>query len=224
MRKMPAATKKPDWLNHEITVGPVEQYVYSLLPARDEVLTEIEDQAIKRSIPIVGPAVGRFLYQLALATGAKTVCELGSAVGYSTIWWARAVGEGGRVIYTDGDRQKADEARGYFERAGLADRITIKVGDALELLSEQKQEFDIIFCDIDKEDYPRAFKLAVPRIRKGGLLVTDNVLWSGRVVEQNPSEASTKAILEFNRLLYSSPDLFPTILPIRDGVAVAVKK
>ena len=221
---MPETPKKPDWLNYKITASPVEQYVYSLLPARDEVLTEIESQAIKRDIPIVGPAVGRFLYQLALVAEVKTVFELGSAVGYSTIWWARAVGEGGRVTYTDGDRQKADEARGYFERAGVSDRITIKVGDALELLSEQKQEFDIIFCDIDKEDYPRAFKLAVPRIRKGGLLVADNVLWSGRVAEENPSEAKTKAILEFNRLLYSSPDLFPVILPIRDGVAVAVKK
>ncbi len=149
---------------------------------------------------------------------------MGSAIGYSTIWWARAVGEGGRVIYTDGDRKNADEARGYFERAGVADRIAVKVGDALEILSEQKQEFDIIFCDLDKEDYPRAFRLALPRLRKGGLLVADNVLWSGKVAEKNPTEASTKAIQEFNRLLYSSPDLFPVILPIRDGVAVAVKK
>ena len=221
---MPDDSKKPDWLKYEITVGPVEQYVYSLLPARDEVLTQIEQEAIQRDIPIVGPAVGRFLHQLALISGAKSVFELGSAVGYSTIWWARAVGEGGRVTYTDGDRKKADEARGYFERAGVADRITIKVGDALELLSEQKQEYDIIFCDIDKDDYPRAFKLAVPRIRKGGLLVADNVLWSGRVAQENPGESSTKAILEFNRLLYSTPGLFPAILPIRDGVAVAVKK
>lgn len=216
--------RKPDWLKYEITTGPVEQYLYELLPARDEVLTQIENEAIKREIPIVGPAVGRLLYELAIISGAKTVFELGSAVGYSTIWWARAVGEGGRVTYTDGDRKKADEARGYFERAGVADRITIKVGDALELLSEQKQEYDIIFCDIDKEDYPRAFKMAVPRLRKGGLLVADNVLWSGRVAQENPSEASTKAILEFNRLLYSSAELFPTILPIRDGVAVAVKR
>ena len=216
--------QKPDWLKYEITTTAVEQYVYSLLPARDEVLSQIENEAIRRDIPIVGPAVGRLLYQLAVISGAKTVFELGSAVGYSTIWWARAVGESGRVIYTDGDRKKADEARGYFESAGVAARITIKVGDALELLSEQKQEFDIIFCDIDKEDYPRAFKLAVPRLRKGGLLVADNVLWSGRVAQENPSEASTKAILQFNRLLYSSPELFPSILPIRDGVAVAVKK
>jgi len=221
---MPDAPNKPDWLNYEITIPAVESYLYSILPARDEVLTQIENEAIKRDIPIVGPAVGRLLHQLALISGAKTVFELGSAVGYSTIWWARAVGEGGRVIYTDGDRKKADEARGYFERGGVADRITIKVGDALELLSEQKQEYDIIFCDIDKEDYPRAFKLAVPRLRKGGLLVADNVLWSGRVAQENPSEASTKAILECNRLLYSSTELFPTVLPIRDGVAVAVKR
>ncbi len=217
-------TPKPDWLKYEITTGPVEKYLYSLLPPRDEVLAQIEAEATKRDIPIVGPAVGRFLHQLALIVNAKTVFELGSAVGYSTIWWARAVGEGGRVIYTDGDRKKADEARGYFESAGVAHRISIKVGDALELLSEQKQEFDIIFCDIDKEDYPRAFKLAVPRLRKGGLLVADNVLWSGRVAQENPVDASTKGILEFNRLLYSLPELFPTVLPIRDGVAVAIKR
>jgi caffeoyl-CoA O-methyltransferase len=221
---MPDTSDKPDWLKYEITNGPVEQYLYSMLPPRDEVLSEVEAEAIKRDIPIVGPAVGRFLHQLALIIGAKTIFELGSAVGYSTIWWAWAVAEGGRVIYTDGDRKKADEARGYFQRAGVANRITIKVGDALELLSEQKQEFDIIFCDIDKEDYPRAFRLAVPRLRKGGLLVADNVLWSGRVTRENPEEASTRGIQEFNRLLYSSPDLFPTILPIRDGVAIAVKK
>ena len=212
------------WRMGGITVDVVEDYIYSLLPPRDEVLTEIEAEAAKRDIPIVGPAVGRILYQLATMIGAKTVFELGSAIGYSTIWWARALGEGGRVVYTDGDRKKADEARRYFERAGVSKKITVKTGDALELLSEEKQEFDIIFNDVDKEDYPRVFKLAIPRLRKGGLFVTDNVLWSGKVAQKSPSEASTKAILEFNRLLYSSPDLFTTILPIRDGVAVAIKK
>jgi predicted O-methyltransferase YrrM len=215
---------KPSWMMHGITSEPVETYLYSLLPPRDEVLAEMEAAAAKRNIPIVGPAVARILYQLALLSGAKTVFEMGSAIGYSTIWWARAVGDNGRVIYTDGDRKNADEARGYFDRAGVANRITIHVGDALELLSEQKQEFDIIFCDLDKEDYPRAFRLALPRLRKGGLLVADNVLWSGKVTEKNPTEASTKAIVEFTRLLYASPDLFTTILPIRDGVALAFKK
>lgn len=208
---------------HGITSEPVENYLYSLLPARDEVLSEMEAQAAKRNIPIVGPAVGRILHQLALISGAKHIFEMGSAIGYSTIWWAQAIADGGRVIYTDGDRKNADEARGYFERAAVATRITIKVGDAIEILSEQTQQFDIIFCDLDKEDYPRALRMAVPRLRKGGLLVADNVLWSGKVAEENPSEASTKSIIEFNRLLYSSKELFTTILPIRDGLAVAVK-
>jgi caffeoyl-CoA O-methyltransferase len=217
-------TNKPDWLSYGITTEPVERYLYSVLPDRDAVLASMEAEAVKRDIPIVGPAVGRLLHQLALISGAKRVFELGSAIGYSTLWWASAVGDGGNVVYTDSDRQNASEARSYFEQAGLASRISIQVGDALELLSEQKHEFDIIFCDIDKEDYPRALRAGVPRLRKGGLFVADNVLWSGKVAENDPTEASTKAILEFNRLLYSSPELFPTILPIRDGVAVAVKK
>jgi predicted O-methyltransferase YrrM len=220
---MPKTSDKPHWMMHGITAESVESYVYSLLPPRDEVLVEIENAAAQRDIPIVGPAVARILHQLALIAGAKNIFEMGSAIGYSTIWWARASGDGGRVIYTDGDRKNADEARGYFERAGVADRITIKVGDALELLSEQTQLFDIIFCDVDKEDYPRAFRLAVPKLRKGGLFVADNVLWSGKVTQKNPADASTKAIQEFNRLLYGSGDLFTTILPIRDGVAVAIK-
>jgi caffeoyl-CoA O-methyltransferase len=212
------------WRMGGITVPAVEDYLYSLLPPRDEVLSAIEGEAARRKIPIVGPAVGRILYQLALMSNAKTVFELGSAIGYSTIWWACAVGEGGRVIYTDGDRKKADEARGYFDRAGVSKQITLKTGDALELLSEEKQPFDIIFNDVDKEAYPRVFRLAVPRLRKGGLFVTDNVLCSGKVAQKAPAEDSTKAILEFNRLLYNSTDLFTTILPIRDGVAVAIKK
>lgn len=207
---------------HGITSEPVEEYLYSLIPPRDEVLATMEAEAAKRDIPIVGPLVGRVLHQLAVTHNAKTVFELGSAIGYSTLWWAGAVREHGKVTYTDGDRKNADEARGYFERAGLANRIEIKVGDALELLSEQKHAFDIIFCDVDKEDYPRALRLAIPRLRKGGLLIADNVLWSGKVAQQKP-DASTKAILEFNRLIYNSPELFTTILPIRDGIAVATK-
>jgi caffeoyl-CoA O-methyltransferase len=218
---VPAA---PRWQHHgDITAPAVDDYLYSLLPPRDEVLSQIEGEAAKRNIPIVGPAVGRILHQLAVLIRAKTVFELGSAIGYSTIWWARAVGVGGLVVYTDSERKNAQEAGSYFERAGVKDRITVKVGDALEFLSEEKGQFDIIFNDVDKEDYPRVFKLALARLRKGGLFVTDNVLWSGRVTEKKPKEPSTKAILDFNRTLYESRDLFTTILPIRDGLAVAVK-
>src|ERR1700684_1932013 len=204
-------TTKPDWQMPGILAEPVEEYLYSVLPPRDEVLTKMEPEAARRKIPIVGPAVGRILHQLALMIGAKSVFEMGSAIGYSTIWWARAVGAGGLVFYTDGDRKNADEARGYFKRAGVSDRINIQTGDALELISEQKQEFDIIFCDIDKQDYPRALKLALPRLRKGGLFVADNVLWSGRVTDKKPDD-KTRAILQFNRALYDSTELVTTIL------------
>jgi predicted O-methyltransferase YrrM len=214
----------PKWREEGITYPAVDQYLYSMLPPRDPVLTEIEDQATRRNIPIVGPAVAGILYQYALMIHAKRIFEMGSAVGYSTIWWARAVGEDGRVIYTDGDRKNATEAKRYFDQAGVSKQITIKTGDALELLSEEKQEFDIIFNDVDKESYPRVFKLVAPRLRKGGLFITDNVLWKGRVSEKNSSDARTKAIGEFNQLLSNSPDFFTTILPIRDGVAVAIKK
>ena len=207
-----------------ITVSPVEDYVYNMLPPRDEVLAEMEAEAAQKKIPIVGPAVGRIFHQLATMIQAKTVFEMGSAIGYSTIWWARAIADGGRVIYTDGDPKNAEKARGFFQRAGVANRISLKTGDALELLSEEKQQFDIVFNDVDKDDYPRVLRLAAPRVRKGGLFVTDNVLWSGRVADGNAADSRTKAIQEFNRALYTSPDFYTTILPIRDGVAVALKK
>src|ERR1700721_1937710 len=114
------------------------------------------------------------LAEVAMLINARTVFELGSAIGYSTIWWAQVVGDKGRVIYTDGDSKNAELARGYFTRAGGADRITLHNGDALEFLSEQNQEFDIIFNDVDKEDYPRVLRLVAPRLRKGGLFITDN--------------------------------------------------
>jgi predicted O-methyltransferase YrrM len=222
--RLPDQDLNPSWRMGGITADAVEDYLYSTLPLRDEVLAEMETEAALHDVPIVGPAVARVFQQLAMMIGAKTVFEMGSAIGYSTIWWARSVGAGGRVIYTDGDAKNADKARKYFARAGVADRISLHTGDALELLSEQKQEFDIIFNDVDKEDYPRVFRIVSKKLRKGGLFITDNVLWSGKVAEKNPPDAETKAILEFNRLLYGSAEFFTTILPLRDGVAVAVKK
>jgi len=218
-------SSRPSWRHYNLTTaGAVDDYLYSMLPKREDVLSEMEEYATEHDIPIVGPAVARVLQQLALMIQARTVFELGSAIGYSTIWWAQAVGDNGRVIYTDGDSKNAERARGYFARAEVSKRITLHTGDALELLSEQKEEFDIIFNDIDKDDYPRVLRLVGPRLRKGGLFITDNVLWSGRVAERNPKESSTKAILEFNRKLAGSPEFYTTIQPIRDGLAVALKR
>ena len=224
-----AQSKKKDdrasWRHYNFTTaGPVDDYIYSMLPKRDPVLAEMEDYASEHHVPIVGPAVARVLQQLAMMINARSVFELGSAIGYSTIWWAQVVGDKGRVIYTDGDSKNAERARAYFTRAGVLSRITLHTGDALEFLSEQKRQFDIIFNDVDKEDYPRVLRLVAPRLRRGGLFITDNVLWSGRVAEESPAEASTKAILEFNRKLYAATEFYTTILPIRDGLAVAVRK
>jgi len=226
--KVIASKKKSDkarWRHYNfVTAGPVDDYLYSLLPRRDDVLAEMEDYATEHGVPIVGPAVARVLQQLAIMINARTIFELGSAIGYSTIWWAQAVGEKGRVFYTDGDSKNAERARGYFARAGVANRITVHTGDALEFLSEQKQEFDIIFNDVDKDDYPRVLRLVAPRLRQGGLFIADNVLWSGRVADPKASDATTKAVLEFNRKLYDAKEFYTTILPIRDGLAVAIKK
>jgi predicted O-methyltransferase YrrM len=216
---------RPSWRHYDLTTaGPVDDYLYSMLPERNDVLVEMEDYATKHNVPIVGPAVARVLQQLALMINARSVFELGSAIGYSTIWWAQAVGDNGRVIYTDGDARNAERARDYFARAGVSNRITLHTGDALEVLSEQKHEFDIIFNDVDKDDYPRVLRLVAPRLRKGGLFITDNVLWSGRVAEKSPTDSRTKAIVEFNRKLQDLTEFYTTILPIRDGLAVALKK
>ena len=199
----------------------VEKYFYRLLPKRDEVLAEIEQQAERRNIPIVGPAVGRVLYQYAQLIGARRIFEMGSAIGYSTIWLAQAC-PAATVYYTDSDPKNAKEAQAYFERAGVRDRIQVLTGNALDLLDQTEGEFDLIFNDVSKRDYPEVFRKAVPRLRRGGLFITDNVLWSGRVTQPNPDE-NTRGILEFNRLIYSSTELFPTLLPLRDGLAVCHK-
>lgn len=206
-----------------ITDKLVEQYLHDILPARDEVLMEIEAEAERRDIPIIGPAVARVLYQYAQLIRAERVYEMGSAIGYSTIWLARAIGSNGKVYYTDGSAENATEARGYFERAGVADRIEILTGDSMALLDELDGEFDLIFNDVDKHQYPEAFHKAVPRLRSSGLFITDNALWYGKVAHDD-MDKYTKGVREFNQLIYTADDLYPTILPIRDGLAVCLKR
>lgn len=200
----------------------VEEYILDLAPARDRVLREMEALAEDERIPIVGPAVGGFLALLARMVHARTVFELGSAIGYSTIWWARAVGPEGRVFYTDGDPLNAERARHFLERAGVKDRVEVMVGDALTLLAATPGQFDIVFNDVDKWEYPRVLEQAVPRVRVGGLLVTDNTLWSARVVEKDADEWTT-AVQEYNRAAAAAPNLATSIIPLRDGVSVSLR-
>lgn len=212
-------------LRSAFTVGAVEQYLYNLLPASHPLLAEMERYAARHEVPIIGPAVARLLTLLVKISGAKRIFEMGSAIGYSTIWLAQAAGPGGRVYYTDGDPEKAQRAAEYFQRAGVAQRITILVGDSGTMLRRTPGKFDMIFCDVDKHQYPATFRAAVPRLKRGGLLAADNVLWSGRVARRAAKrDANTRGIQEFNTMLFSSRTLEPVIVPLRDGLAIARKK
>jgi len=206
-----------------ITEKSVEQYLYSLLPARDAVLAEMEAHALREHIPIVKPVVGRFLALLVEISGARRIFEMGSAIGYSTIWLARAAGPRAEVHYTDIDPVRYRAAEEYIRRAGVSRRVRMHLGDAAKFLDKTRGKFDLIFCDADKTGYPAALRQVVPRLRRGGLLVTDNVLWGGEVTAPT-SDKDGRAIQKFNRLLYATPELFPVILPLRDGVAVCRKR
>jgi caffeoyl-CoA O-methyltransferase len=208
-----------------INTPEVEKYLYSILPKRDAVLSEMERYAKRNDVPIVGPAVGRMLAQLVKLINAKRIFELGSAIGYSALWMARAAGADGAIHYTDGNPANAERAKDYLTRAKVLDRVTIHVGDALTALDSTSGEFDVIFNDVDKIGYPEVFRKAVSRVRSGGLFITDNTLWSGRVTRAaKPNDRNTRAIQQFNKLCYASPDLFPVLVPLRDGVLVCCKR
>src|ERR1700693_3805966 len=159
----------------------IERYVRDLLPPRDPVIAEMERQAEQRNIPIVGPAVATLLATLAQSIGARRVFEMGSAIGYSTAFFARAVRAEGRVFYTDGSADNAKEASGYLSRLKLLDRVEVRTGDAVSLFQKTPGEFDVIFIDIDKDGYPQALEAAAPRGRRGGVLLGGKGLWFGAV-------------------------------------------
>ncbi|HTR03118.1 MAG TPA: O-methyltransferase [Thermoanaerobaculia bacterium] len=199
----------------------LDRYVRELVAPRPEVLAEMEAFAAEHDVPIVGPAVGTLLELLARSIGAERVFEMGSAIGYSTAFFARAVGRGGQVFYTDGDPKNAARAKDYLGRLDLLDRVTVKVGDAIASLEETTGYFDVVFIDVDKDGYPAALKAAAPRVRRGGYLLADNVLWSGKVVDPAVTDAATEGIRQFNRTLFSLDEFRSVIVPLRDGVAIA---
>jgi len=215
---------RTDNLRSAFMQDDIDDYLYKLLPARDEVVAEMEKYAAENDIPIIGPAVARMLALFVQVSGAKRIFEMGSAIGYSTIWLARAAGPKGKVVYTDGDPEKARRARDYFRRAGVAKRIEILVGNALELVKKASGTFDLIFNDVDKHQYPDALHAALPKLRRGGLFITDNTLWSGKAARPAlPDDVHTQGVQEFNRLVCASKKLYPVLIPLRDGVTVCQK-
>ncbi len=206
----------------EITPDYIEDYIRTLLPA-DEFMEALEEDTVKRGIPIVGHAEGYFLYLLVKAIRATSVLEIGTAFGYSAIWMARGLDKGG-VLYTiERDEELAAEAVENIKRAGLAGKAKVLVGEGKALLPGIKQKFDFIFNDADKEEYPALLELILPRLNKGGLLVTDNALWGGSVARGKKTPGSA-AIHEYNKLLSENPELEMTIVPVRDGVSIALKR
>jgi caffeoyl-CoA O-methyltransferase len=185
-------------------------------------LLEMEVEARERGFPIVGRNVGVTLEVLARAIGARRVFELGSGFGYSAYWFGRAVGPGGEVHCTDGDPAHETQALDYLSRAGLWDRVTYHVGDAIEQLAAAEGDFDIVFCDIDKPGYPDAWRAARERIRVGGLYICDNALGYGRGTVLD-SEAGADAIREHNRLIAEDEAFVSTIIPTREGDLVAIR-
>ena len=201
----------------------IEAYLHRFIPDRDTILVEMERLAKTHHFPIVGPVVGRLLAQLARLVGAERVLEMGAGFGYSAYWVARVLPPDGRLLAIERSAENARLAREWLGRTGLNDKVELIVGDALEVVAGLPGPFDLIFVDVDKEQYPASFSLTVPRLRPGGLLITDNILWSGRVLAPDPAEASTRGVQEYTRLIYENSRLYTTILPVRDGLAVSLK-
>ncbi len=203
----------------------IDEYLARLAGSPDPVEAEMRRYADEREgFPVVGPLVGALLTQLALLAGARRVFEVGSGFGYSAFWLARGLSPGGTVTLTDYSRDNLERARAYLGKAGLLDRCRIEPpGDALELLARAEPGLDLVFLDLEKEDYPRALALALPKLRPGGLLVADNVLWGGAVARGENDPASV-GLREFVRVVTSTEGLVSTVLPLRDGISITLKR
>jgi caffeoyl-CoA O-methyltransferase len=208
-----------------LIASEVSAYLESLVPARPPELARMERLARKTGFPIIGPAVGQLCYLLARSIGARSVFELGSGYGYSTAWFARAVKEngGGVVHHVVWDDDLSQRARKHLSALGLDDVVRYAVGEAVETLRATSGEFDVIFNDIDKRGYPGSLPVIESRLRPGGLLITDNLLWSGKVFSIKDRSADTQGVRKFTRLVMKSPRWTASIIPIRDGVLVARK-
>ncbi len=210
----------PNILNPEL-----ESYLHRLenTVPRSETLQTMETYAKEKSFPIVGPLVGRMMATVALSIGAKRVLELGSGFGYSAIWFAWAIGRNGSIVCTDGDEKNRGMAQENFRNAKVSTPIEFKVGDALSISRTLSGPFDIVFCDIDKHEYPDAIDEAARLLHPDGVFFTDNTLWSAKIVDVSITDKYTEGVREFNRRLFTDRRFSSTILPIRDGVAMAVK-
>lgn len=198
-------------------------YLDDLHDGHDAVEKAMRTEGERRGFPIIGPRVGRLCSILAHSIQARRVFEMGSGFGYSTLHFARAVGPKGRVVHTDGDKHLSREAKAWMRKARVASRVDFRVGDAIDLLRADGGRYDIVFIDVDKEQYPDAWAVASKRVRKGGLILTDNSLWQKRVADPTQRDEATEGARNYNRAAFGDAAFLTTIVPVRDGVAVSLR-
>jgi predicted O-methyltransferase YrrM len=202
------------------------EYLDRLLPPRRGAFAECEEHAKRERVPIVDPEVGRFLEQMARAIQAKRVLEVGTATGYSTLYLARGVGDGGRVVTIDVDPKRHAIAKRNLEAEGLGQRVEFVLAPGLEAIPKLDWPFDLLFLDAIKEEYQGYLERALPKLRVGGIVVCDNLLWSGQVageIVKEDERSSTLALREFNPYFTNHPQLLAQVLSFGDGVGFGVR-
>jgi predicted O-methyltransferase YrrM len=207
------------------TYEQISEYHLQLSRHNDPVLLRMEEEARRDSFPIIGPAAGKFCYLMARAIGARRIYELGSGYGYSTLWFARAVraNGGGEVHHTVWDEDLQQRARANVEEAGYSDTVRYHLGEAVGLLREAEGPFDIIFNDIDKDGYPASLPVIKEKLRVGGLILIDNMIWHGAIFDESDHTPATEGVREFTRLIQADTDFVFQLIPVRDGIIAALR-
>ncbi|MBI5823652.1 MAG: O-methyltransferase [Chloroflexi bacterium] len=209
-----------------LTYQAAQDYLATLVPPREKEMQEMEAYAEKNDFPIIGPVCGYYCYQLARMIKAQSIFELGSGYGYSTAWFAKALKEngGGVVHHTVWDEELSKSARRHLVRLGSDALVQYHVSEAVEALRKTDGPFDIIFNDIDKQAYPASLSVIKDKLRRGGLLIIDNMLWHGRLFDKTDLSPATLGVHEFTKQITTDPDWVVSLAPMRDGMIVAYKK
>lgn len=210
----------------ELLSPQVQDFLDELVPPRPAELQAMEAYARETGFPIVGPVAGHLCYQIARLMGAKRVFELGSGYGYSTAWFAKAVQEngGGQVHHAVWSKELSQRARRHLDALGFEGIVQYHVSEAVQALKETSGPFDLIFNDIEKQDYPDALHIIAHKLRPGGVLIVDNMLWYGRIFDQSDRSPATQGVRELTQRIASDPGWIVSILPVHDGLMVALKK
>jgi caffeoyl-CoA O-methyltransferase len=202
------------------------EYLDQLLPPSHGLLKEMEEYAAENRVPIADREVALFLEITARAIKARRVLECGMAIGYSVIHLARAMDDDGLVITIDPSEKMIAAAEDYFVRAKVRERVQIEKGYALDVIPHIRETFDLVFIDAVKEEYRGYLDLALPKLRPGGVVIVDNLLWGGQVageIRAPDQKASTEALREFNEYFVAHPQLRAEVLPVGDGLGYGVK-